>query len=101
MFTLINKGQGNKLWENKDPRIPDTIRDVSMSNADTLAYMPHTHTRQRHGTYTQKQTQQLTHHKPKQTHTGNFPKQSLATRPSFRSVTPYEVTLAAVEGTLH
>lgn len=32
------------------------------------------------------------------THTGNVPKQSLPTRPSFHSVTLHEVTLIAVEG---
>lgn len=99
MFTPIDKGQGNKLWENKDLRIPDTIRDVTMSNADILAYMPHTQGRET--VHIRENRQQLAHHKHRQTHTGNFPKQSLPTRPSFRSVTLHEVTLAAVEGALH
>lgn len=83
----------------KDPRIPDTVSDVSMDNACTQTNRDIcTRTRrQRNIPY----VRAYTAIPYTQAHTGSISKQSLPTRPSFHSVTLHEVTLAAVEGTLH
>ena len=95
MFTLIDKARENELWETKIPRkIPDTISDVSTGYGHIyIKSDKHPLYARKRGTYNTMHTT-ITHR-----HTGGFPKQSLPTRPSFRTVAPHEVTVAAVEGT--
>lgn len=87
----------------KDPSIPDTVNDVCMDNACTQTY-GHVYALAHRGRETNRtcmQRKTYTVIPYRQIHTGNIPKQSLPTRPSFHSVTLHEVTLAAVEGTPH